>query len=183
MVLFCLWVTYPYTEGSNKKWLIIILFGIFVALFLLSFKPFGLKEIKTPNINLIISGYDIITVLTMIITYIIFPAIFKNFYNEKKWTALREIFTILITICFITLFNILYSFFFRIEFFSLDDSLIHATAVMFAYTILVGMIPVSVMILIIQNSLLKSHLKQAKNISNVISNNKLNKKNILKQKV
>ena len=152
---------YPYEDSVKKRFLISLVFGVFIGLFLYIFKPFGISKIEHTDKGLFVLGYGLVTFITLLLTYFIFPFIFKRFYNIEKWTSGREILHISLNILLITIMNILYSITFCEDCTPFFANLFKVFFFSFLSVIFVALIPVSFMVLIYQNILLKRHIRNA----------------------
>jgi heme/copper-type cytochrome/quinol oxidase subunit 4 len=96
------WLSTPYYFNPSVKFKLKIsfAFGFFVFLFLYIFKPFNLSSLVdlVTEYTILLGGATVFSVFFML--YI--PALlFKNYFNEDKWTIGRNIFLILIGIVLI----------------------------------------------------------------------------------
>tara|TARA_R110001606_G_scaffold393940_1_gene564376 strand:- start:2139 stop:3008 length:870 start_codon:yes stop_codon:yes gene_type:complete len=102
MKSFSSWLSTPYYFNPSIKFKlkVSLYFGFFVFLFLYVFKPFNLYSLKE-----LILGYTIVlgVVTSFGVFFMLFiPAlIFKNYFDEDKWTIGRNLFIILIGIVLI----------------------------------------------------------------------------------
>ena len=180
---------YPYEESVIKRLFICTLFGVFIGLFLFAFEPFGLSDIDHGNKGIFIWGYGLVTFFSLLITMLLIPYIFKSYYYTEKWTAGREILHISITMLLITILNIFYSIIFCENCEPFHEDIIKVLIFSFFSVILVGLIPVTFMVIIYQNILLKKHIKNAESVNQNLSSVKQtpkaitiysnNKKNLL----
>jgi LytTr DNA-binding domain len=100
---------YPYSDSDRRKIFLSLGAGFFIGLFLIYFEPFGINELHSPNKILILSGYGIITSVTMLFLYFIVPKISPNYFKEENWTVGREIIQLMLNIILIAFLNVLYS--------------------------------------------------------------------------
>jgi hypothetical protein len=101
---------YPSTERNSRRWLFTSAgAGLFVALFLIVFQPFGSAEWHHPQKLPILAGFGMVTFAGMILVGFVVPAVFKNFFLEKHWNVGREIAWNIIIIIVIAFGNLLYS--------------------------------------------------------------------------
>lgn len=99
---------YPIHFSRKQSLLIPLLAGLFVALFLNLFQPFGLAHWQVEKKWLLLSGYGFITSLLML-TWELARTYFFQKRSEENWTVSKEIISIFILISSIGLFNFLYS--------------------------------------------------------------------------
>ncbi len=153
---------YPHEESIKKKIFIAALFGVFIGLFLLILKPFDIQNLTHKHKTIFLLGYGFITFLSMLITFVIFPVIFKKFHNKEKWTTGKEIIHITTTLFLIALLNIPYSAVFC-NYCPPFETETYAGALIFSMmsVFILGIFPVSIMVLVYQNILLKRNIKNA----------------------
>lgn len=75
---------------SESKWKVIISISLFVALFLIIFRPFGINFFQSNFKLLILSGYGLVTFCILIIDLIILENIFIKLFNERNWKIWKE---------------------------------------------------------------------------------------------
>lgn len=151
---------YPRHSSLQKLFLTGFFFGTFVFLFLWFFRPFGISQMNTPALVFIVSGYGLVTAFTIILHGFLVPRIFRTYFEEKNWTVLKEIIQTLFVIFLIGLGNLIYSY--RLGMFEISE---RAFIKFQLFTILVAMIPVTLMVMFQQIRLLKKNMKEAKKIS------------------
>lgn len=137
---------YPHAETYARSATIALITGLFVALFLMYFQPFGIAEAEWHS-NMaklwLVAGYGLVTFVTMSFTTLLLPRFFPKVFSEADWTILKEIALISLTILLITLGNTLYSAAIHITPFSLES-----LTLMFAYTVVLGIFPAIVIVLV-----------------------------------
>jgi len=145
----------PYPIFGNR-WKIIISVSFFISFFMYFFQPFGLASLKNEFRTYFEIGYGAITFLVLIFDLFIIPRFFKKRFEPQRWTVFKQMLWQIWILFSIGLFNFLYTSMF-LNF--LDSS--KAFFVFQFYTLLVGIIPVVVITVIIQNRLLVENLKAA----------------------
>ena len=63
----------------ENKWKLILPISLFIALFMLIFKPFGLSELEIEFRWLILAGYGAVTFIILILDLLILPLIFPGY--------------------------------------------------------------------------------------------------------
>jgi hypothetical protein len=144
----------PYKEGyaSGKKFVSILLFGMFIFLFLYLFKPFGLSQLKPVQQLLLTLGFGLVTSSVLIIfKYLLEPVV-----TRKNWTLGKSLLWVLFIASSIGVANYFYI------------TIIFHQLFVFKYlilsiwtAILVGSIPVTISYIIAYNRIYKSALKEA----------------------
>lgn len=145
----------PYPLFGNR-WKIIISVSLFISFFMYFFQPFGLSSLKNEFRSSFEMGYGVITFMVLVFDLFIIPIIFKRRFEPQKWTVLNQILWQIWILFTIGLFNFLYS----SMFLDFSDSS-KAFFIFQFYTLLVGVIPVVVITVVIQNRLLVENLKTA----------------------
>lgn len=140
----------------GSRWKIIISVSLFISFFMYFFQPFGLSSLKNELRSIFEIGYGVITFMVLIFDLFLIPLIFKKWFQAKNWTVLDQILWQIWILFSIGFFNFLYS----SMILNYSDSS-KAFLVFQFYTVLVGIIPVVVITVIIQNRLLVENLKTA----------------------
>ena len=98
----------PYQRSlkGEKFILFSLLAGLFVALFLIIFQPFGLFEWQHSHKLLVISGFGIITALLLLLSYVGVEV----WWKKENWTLGEQAASVFIRTLSIGLFNGLYAF-------------------------------------------------------------------------
>jgi LytTr DNA-binding domain len=147
---------------AESKWTVIVSISSFVALFLLIFQPFDINYFQGNNKLLILSGYGVVTFCALVFDLIIIEYIFKKFFDERNWKIWKEFVTLIWVIFTIGLGNALYT---SILFgFYFEDGFSFILQFQLA-TLVVGIIPITVLIITKQKFLLSKHLNSAKDLN------------------
>lgn len=156
---------YPFSFQPSRRIKQIVPIGLCVFLFLILFKPFGL--VNNPNYILFSAYMTTSGGFAGLVTTVLIPLIFPQYFNEDKWTLKRNLVWVLII-------NVIFA---NIMFFALNLFLIYKYNTSREFTfknylwwaylqILIG-VPLGVIInLVNQYYLLKKHLRIAVNINN-----------------
>ena len=159
---------------AQNKWKIIFSISTFIALFLIIFQPFNLNLYHKSDKYLILLGYGLVAFFVMVFNMIILESIFKKFYDERNWKIWKEFISLLWMIFTIGLGNAIYTLFV----FGLYFENNFAFLVQFQFiTLVVGIIPITVLIITKQKYLLRKHLGAASEIEQHIGK----KTNLLSQ--
>lgn len=147
---------------QEKKWKLIVSISLFVALFLIVFQPFRINLTENKNIYLILIGYGLITFCTLVVNLIFIEDIFKDFFNDLKWTIWKEFIWLIWIIFSIGLGNAFYTSFVFGMYFKINLTFfIHFQFI----TLSVGILPITVLILIKQKYLYKKHSNSANELN------------------
>lgn len=133
---------YPRPESRTSQIATVIGVGVFIALFLLLFKPFGLHE-DYPNRLLTILGYGAITSIVLGVMSLLLPLAFPKWFEEGHWTVGKEMLMSSTTVFMIGLSNAMYTA--SVFGWSLSANLIINFQII---TIIVGVIPMSFLVLL-----------------------------------
>lgn len=147
---------FPAYEPSLKHLRFSAVAGVVVFLILVLFKPFGINN--PPNTHLIRNAaiYGLATFIITTINAITLPQLFKPFFKEENWTVGKEMLLMLWHIISISLVNVL------ITHYLYGDPLTLNTAVCFlGITAAVGIFPVTLIVLLKQQMLLKKYTSEA----------------------
>jgi LytTr DNA-binding domain len=144
----------PYKEGysSGKKFVSILVFGLFIFLFLFLFKPFGLSQLKPVQQLFITMGFGLVTTFMLIIfKYLLEPVVTKN-----NWTLGKSLLWVLFIASSIGVANYFYISVIFHQIFVVKYLLLSIWT-----AILVGSIPVTITYIVSFNRIYKSALKEA----------------------
>lgn len=152
----------------KSKWRLIILISLFVALFLIIFQPFGINYMEQKNKLLILSGYGLVTFLTLFINLILIENIFPKGFSENHWTIWKEFAWLLWIIFSIGLGNALYTNY-LIDYFRFDFKFF---VIFQFFTIVIGAIPTTILIITKQKYLLRKNLNSADDLNSSLNKDK-----------
>lgn len=81
----------PFPLEQPAKWAVLSAFGagLFVAMFLIIFQPFGTDTYVREGRIWILWGYGAVTVLALLIDTLALPQIFPRIFKEEKWNLLK----------------------------------------------------------------------------------------------
>jgi hypothetical protein len=98
---------YPLQPSRARHALAALLFGAFVAGFLLLFRPFGLHA--APELGLLAAAYGATCTATMLLLNVALPRVLSHWFDEARWTVARELGWTLLNVACIGLANALLS--------------------------------------------------------------------------
>jgi hypothetical protein len=151
---------YPVSDKSSLKWLTAFGIGLFVAVLLYLFRPFGLSTIHPANALVVISGYGLATFLCLFLNFFLVQDLFPGIFDEEKWTVSHQFFYTLWIVLTIGVGNALYTIMIFQQPFTLFTFLYFQ-----AITVAVTVLPVSFILLLNQNRLLRRNQKMALKLS------------------
>ncbi len=136
----------------------------FVYVFLLIFQPFGLNFLEPKLKHPVFLGYAAVCYIMLGLNVLVLPWFFKNFFEEARWTVLRQIVWEIWTVFTIGAGN--YFFTHRIVDYLSDLDYGSASFLWFQkITLTIAIIPIIVLTMWTQIYLLKKNLKAAEKIN------------------
>ncbi len=151
--------SYPIASTFIANVKIIMIVGFFVGIFIFFLKPFGLINLEIKYSSIFLLGYGLVTSLVLFFNLIFIKSIFQKLFIEDKWTVLKNILWLLWIISTIGFANYLYSSF--VFSFPFTNRILIGFQI---YTLLIGIIPVTIITLVNQNNYLKKNIKEANSI-------------------
>ena len=98
---------YPLQPSAARHAVTALLFGAFVAAFLLLFRPFGLHAV--PGIGLLAAAYGATCTAAMLLLNVALPPLLPRWFTEARWTVGRELGWTLLNVALIGMANALLS--------------------------------------------------------------------------
>jgi len=160
---------YPFNDDLKHNAKVIFFISIGVLIFLILFQPFNLESIPNEKKFYLISAIVIVTFLGLTLNLMIVPSIIPKLFINTNWNVKKEILWNLWLLFTITSGNILYYNYLGLLEFDL---------VLILKIILYGVVPISVLITINQERLLRYNLKTALEL-----NKKLQEKKLIQEKM
>ncbi|MCX8462650.1 LytTR family DNA-binding domain-containing protein [Bacteroides fragilis] len=138
-----------------QRWKVVLISSLVVFLILLVLQPFGISGIEGHKFWILL-GFMGVTAVFLSIPVYLFACLFPEFYKEEGWTVWKQIVNLLMVILFIAVGNWLYSTF------VFGWGLCWDVFCVFAlFTLVIGLFPTVLFILLNQNRLLAIHLEEA----------------------
>ena len=134
------------------------------------FQPFDINTLPTKEKFQLLSGFGIITFLSLSLNLLIIPSLFPKVFSTSKWNIRKEI-----------IWNLWILFTILVGYFFLNNAL-GVTKFGFNLVIkllLTAVIPITVLIIVNHNTILRSHLKLADELSKKLKDNKLIQEKII----
>lgn len=156
---------YPPPQGGYFELTTSLLFGLFIAVFLLFFEPFDINVINYQNKVLKIAFFGIITFGVLILFLVIFPKVLPVLFKDNNWKVKHHIFYNFIILFFIATLNGLYINYINQLQFNWSNYWWIITR-----TYALGAIPISIIILFDHNRRLNINLKKASELNSVQPN-------------
>jgi hypothetical protein len=161
---------YPFNDDLkyNTKIIFFTSVGVFVFLFL--FQPLYISSLPIKEKYTLITGFAIVTFLSLSLNLLVIPSLFSSKFASAKWNIKKEILWDLWI-----LFTILVGYFF------LNNSLgiMKFGFDMVIKLVITAVVPLSVLIIVNHNKMLRSHLKLADELNKKLKDNKLIQEKII----
>lgn len=149
---------------QEKIWRLIILISLFVSFFLIIFQPFGLNMVSGSGKIFMLSAYGLVTFIVLAFDLILIENLFPRFFDERNWKIWKEGLWLLWVIFSIGLGNAFYTIIIIDVFtFSIDYILRFQF-----FTLVIGVIPISILIITKQKYLLKKHIDSSRELNKTI---------------
>jgi hypothetical protein len=162
--------SYPFNEDLKHNSIIIFFISIGVPLFLFLLQPFGFSLLPKHDKYYLIIGFGVITFVALSLHLLLIPSLFPKTFTSSRWNVKKEIFWNLWI-----LFTILTGYFFytkTLAILKFDFNLV-------IKLILTAIIPISALIIINQNRMLRSRAKFADDINKKLHDHKLLQEKII----
>ena len=156
---------YPFNDDLKHNAKVIFFISIGILTFLYLFKPFDINSLKSVEQFYLIGGLFIVIFLALSINLLVIPSIFPKLFTFSPWTIRKEIIWNLWILLTITTGNFLCYHFLDILQFDFQVIL---------QIILVAVVPISILISINQDRLIRSNLKTAIELNKKLQEKKLN---------
>ena len=138
-----------------QRWKVVLISSLVVFFILLVLQPFGISGIEGHKFWILL-GFMGVTAVFLSIPVYLFACLFPEFYKEEGWTVWKQIVNLLMVILFIAVGNWLYSTFVFGWGLRWDVFCVFAL-----FTLVIGLFPTVLFILLNQNRLLAIHLEEA----------------------
>ena len=155
---------FPFSRGLKKEIVHIGVLGLFALLIFYFLKPFGLNNLN----EIYLLGYGLVSISAAIIFLIVSHRVHYLFTRRSHWTIGHEIIHSLLFLMFIASSILVYGYAVKISRLSLQDFFLYQF-----YTILTGIIPVTIRAILLRNWRLKKDLQEATKMNEWISKRKI----------
>lgn len=155
---------FPAIHDPRNGWFAALGFGVFVAVFLYFFRPFGLTS-SGDDLAWIAPGYGLVTALCMLALQYLSPKIFPSYYREENWTVGKEVLQIMANVAIIAIGNWIFS-----AFLGFIQPSPESFFLFFGFTLAVGIFPVSIHVLLRQNAWQRKYLRQSDRLNSRLKN-------------
>ncbi len=158
-----------YPVDFSNNWNSALFTAIFTSLFITLFEPFGLSNLSMPNKSLILAGYGLIVLVTLMIDIVALPYLMKSIFDKERWTNGKHIIFMFWIFFTIGLGNYLYSgYIFHFD--MLNPKYFLSFEIL---TLAIGIIPAIIILLWKNNTYLKQNLQSANELSSSLKDSSI----------
>jgi hypothetical protein len=155
---------FPFSRGLKKEILHVCVLGLFASLIFYFLKPFGLSTINETYLL----GYGLVSISAAIIFLIVSHRFYYFFTRHRNWTIGHEIIHSLFFLMFIATSILVYGYAVNISRLRVQDFFLYQF-----YTILTGIVPVTIRAILLRNWRLKKDLQEATEMNEWLSKRKI----------
>ncbi len=161
---------YPFNDDLKHNTKIIFIISLCVFAFLFLFQPLDLDSLATKEKFYLMIGICVITFIALSLNLLLLPSLFPKIFIHTEWTIKKEI-----------LWNIWILLTISISYFFYNKSLhlMEFDFYMVVNLLLTAIVPISALIVINYNKMLRIHLQLANEINKKLKDNKLQKEKIV----
>jgi hypothetical protein len=161
---------YPFDDDlkHNSKIIFFISIGVFV--FLWFFQPFEIALMVAKKKFYMIFGFSFITFLSLSLNLLFIPSLFTKKFSSAVWNIKKEIFWNLWILSTILVGNFIYGKTFMV---------LKYDFYMVIKLVLTSIFPITILIIVNHNKMLRSHLKKADELNKKLKENKLIQEKII----
>ena len=154
----------PFSRGLGKEILYICISGACALLVFYLIRPVGFRQLS----NTTLFEFGLLSIVLAIIYVVITHFFHRCFLEHKNWTIGLELLHSLLFLVFIGAGIMIYGYLIDLTNLSLSDAILYLF-----YTLLLGIIPVSIRIILVRNWRLKEDLNEAKKINELLANRRI----------
>jgi len=151
---------------NDKPWLSVLLCIVVVIFILAIFEPFSFKLNSLGQFRVLI-GFALTTMLVTSVAFVLLPLIFKRFYDPNKWTIGRSLLNNVFILIIMGVGVVCYDYFIVMK--QLPQYFPMGFLVDLFATLTIGIVPISIITIINQNTTLKRNLNSSKEINQILS--------------
>lgn len=155
---------YPFNSDLKHNAKIILFISVGVLVYILLFLPIDISSFTEKEITYLVAGITVATFILLSMNLIVFPSLIPKMFDSSRWTIKKEIIWNAWTLISISaIYYILYSFVYGVYVIHFVDLL---------QFVFLAVIPVSAVIIINYNRLLRTNLKMARQLNAKLAENK-----------
>lgn len=148
---------YPFNDDIKHNAKVVLFISIGIVVFTLLVQPIEITSLSAKEIAYLVCGIALSTFVVLSLNLLILPSLFPKIFLNERWNIKKEILWNLWIMLGISSINL----FVFIQIFS--DLQVNLSII--GKIILLGILPVSTLIIINQDRLLRTHLKEAKELN------------------
>lgn len=151
---------------NEKPWLSVLLCVAIVIFILAIFEPFNFRLNSLGQVWVLV-GFALLTMLVTSMAFVLFPKIFKRFYNPDKWTTGKSLLNNVFFLIIMGIGVVCYDYFIVMK--QLPEYFPMGFLVDLFAALTIGIVPLSIITIITQNNALKRNLNSSKEINQMLS--------------
>lgn len=151
---------------NEKPWLSVLLCVAIVIFILAIFEPFNFRLNSLGQVWVLV-GFALLTMLVTSMAFVLFPKIFKRFYNPDKWTTGKSLLNNVFFLIIMGIGVVCYDYFIVMK--QLPEYFPMGFLVDLFAALTIGIVPLSIITIITQNNALKRNLNSSKDINQILS--------------
>lgn len=151
---------------NEKPWLSVLLCVAIVIFILAIFEPFNFRLNSLDQVWVLV-GFALLTMLVTSMAFVLFPKIFKRFYNPDKWTTGKSLLNNVFFLIIMGIGVVCYDYFIVMK--QLPEYFPMGFLVDLFAALTIGIVPLSIITIITQNNALKRNLNSSKEINQMLS--------------
>jgi hypothetical protein len=151
---------------NDKPWLSVLLCVITVVFILALFEPFSFR-LNSLGQMWVLVGFALLTMLTASLEFVLFPVLFRRFYNPEKWNVGKSLLNNVFFLMMTGVGVVCYDYFLVVK--QLPGYFPMGFFVDLFAVLTIGIVPLSIITIVSQNSALKRNLNSSKEINRALS--------------
>jgi uncharacterized membrane protein len=154
---------YPFNDDLKYNAKIIFFTSLAVFVFLFLFQPFNISALPAKPKYYLLGGFAVVTFLSLSFNLLFLPAFFPKLFESSRWNIRKEI-----------LWDVWVLFTILLAYFLLNNTLgvLKFGFYLVVELVLVAVVPISMLIVLNHNKMLRSHLKVADELSKKLKEHK-----------
>ena len=151
---------------NDRPWLSVVLTTVIPLLILCIFQPFEFNLDNAGQIKVLL-WFTLLFIVNSTIVFVLFPKMFKRFYNPDTWTVGKAFLTFLFVIIIMGLCVTSLNYFVFNKHF--PEHYVYIFLIDMFASLTIGIVPSCIILFIIQNRALKRNLEEAKDMNGLLT--------------
>lgn len=151
---------------NDRPWIYVALSVAIVIFILAVFEPFNFRLNSLRQLWVLL-GFALVALLATSIVFVLFPKIFKQFYNPQKWSVGKSLLNNIFLLLIVGVCVVCYDYFIVIK--QLPGYFPTSFLIDLFAALTIGIAPITIITIIIQNRALKRNLCESKEITKELS--------------